>query len=187
MTITSYSSFSFSERAIVGGFCYFLEDGNVVGGTAIGSTSRPLSSLSAWDSFYMGCTQNIGTQKTEKVTTVLCPNATGGYTEEEIKKVNGRFINFQTSNTIEPTLRYALGADTNLVDGVVFTPFSAENEESKGWLKVKLVLDSGQDVTMMVWGKLMLANQPTWSNDIYLPEYKFQILDNSLNWGLPNF
>jgi hypothetical protein len=185
----SYTSFT-PNRAVIGGLVYFAEKTNAtVDGVPVSETAIP--TLSGFDNFFIGCTQTIGLEKTEKVTTYLCPNTKadgGGYNEIEDTRVTGNFLNFQTAQVIEPTMRLALGADTPMLSGVAFKPFSAERNEAYGWLNVKLVVEGGlSDVDFKVWGKLKLASQPTFTDEFYHPEYRFQVLKNSLNTAIYNF
>lgn len=174
------------EKLIIGGFVYFVEEGDVIDTTTVGIAAYPdVDPIENWEN--MGNVSEVNFDKETETDTDYDPSPAGGYDKINDETVVADIIKFITKQMSEPVWRMKLGLKNKIVDGVAQTPFNEKRRKIRGWLKVQGRGNDGSDrVIMNVYGDISLDANPKWSKDPTKPGLKFQKVYSPISTVEPN-
>jgi hypothetical protein len=175
------------EKLIIGNFASFVEKGTVVGENTVDSGFYPEDEedLDAWSS--LGCVLDATPEPEVETDSDYCPDAAGGYRKEDTDNVVKDVIKMTLKCHSEPIWRMILGVKAKLVNGTPQTPFANKDRFVEGWLNIEQRAQDGVARTLMViYGRLKIDANPSWSKDPTKPSVRFEILTSSIASVEPN-
>lgn len=172
------------QEVLMGATLFFVEEGTLIegGATPVSKLALPDDTPGTdWQTF--GCTNDLTPfQTTETDTPRKCFD--GNRFRTTIKTiVTNEGWEFTINDHIEPVWRMMLGLSAPIADDTPVPVYATAIREINGYLKFQArnVHSQGDVFVMDIWGKLTLAELPTYADKTVLPKLRFEVMDSPNN------
>lgn len=172
------------QETLLGSTLFFVEEGVAIEGgeTLVSKSALPDDTPGTdWQTF--GCANNLTPfRTTETDTPRICFDGNRYRTTvREIVTADG--WEFEITDHVEPVWRLMLGLSAPIANDTPVEVFANNVREINGYLKFQArnVHSQGDVFVMDVWGKLTLAELPTYADKTVHPKLRFESMDSVNN------
>lgn len=172
------------QEVLLGATLFFIEEGLVIGAgpTTVSKLAIP-AGANADDFQALGCANDLTPwQETQADTPRRCFDGNRFRTTTK-QIVNAEGWEFTINDHIEPVWRLMLGLSAEITDETPVPVYAEAVREINGYLKFQArnVHTKGDLFVMDIWGKLTLAELPTYADTTVQPKLRFEVLDSDNN------
>ena len=172
------------QKMLLGATCFFVEEGVDIegGGTLVSKLAIPDDDPGTdWQNF--GCVNDLTPfQTTEDDTPMKCFDG-NRYRTVTKTIVTADGWEFTINDHVELVWRLMLGLDDEIADDTPVPVYANNIREINGYLKFQArnVNTRGDVFVMDIWGRLTLAELPTYADKTVLPKLRFEVMESDNN------